>query len=70
LATLSDNFEELAAKALELALAGDTQMLKFLLSGAYDIKSLQILDDDGAAQSFAELAKAARNTQRSDDADE
>lgn len=65
LACMTDNFDALVAKALELALDGDTSMLKFLLGAGFDIKSLQILDDSGAAQSFAELAKMAR-TEKAD----
>jgi hypothetical protein len=58
-ALLLENFDDLAEVALHLAKRGDVSMLKFLLGGAFDIKALQILDDEGVAQSFADLAKKA-----------
>lgn len=59
---LSENFEALASKAMEMALAGDVTLLKFLLSSGFDVKAFQVLDQDGQAQSFAELARMARDT--------
>jgi hypothetical protein len=58
-ALLLDHFEDLSKVALELALKGDTAMLKFLLGGAFDVKALQVLDDKDNAATFAELAKKA-----------
>lgn len=57
---LLENFDDLAKVALHLAIEEqDVAMLKFLLSSAFDVKSLQVLDDEGNAASFAELAKRA-----------
>ncbi len=58
---IDDNFDALSEKAVKLALAGEVQTLKFLLTAGYDIRAMQLLDDDGTALDFASLAKKARD---------
>lgn len=61
LQVIDKNFDKLSEKAVKLALAGEPQMLKFLLQAGYEVRALQVLDDDGHAVNFAELAKRARD---------
>ena len=63
LKVIDKNFEALSERAIQMALAGEPQMLKFLLQAGYDIKALQVLDNDGHAVDFAELARKARDAQ-------
>ena len=61
LKVIDKNFDELSERAVQLAKAGDAQLLKFLLQAGYEVRALQVLDDDGKALDFAELAKRARD---------
>jgi hypothetical protein len=58
---INENFEDLAATAIRMAKAGEPQMLKFILGAGFDIRAMQVLDDEGVALDFAELAKKARD---------
>jgi hypothetical protein len=61
LKVIDKNFDDLSEKAVKMAKAGEPQMLKFLLQAGYEVRALQVLDDDGIAIDFAELAKKARD---------
>jgi hypothetical protein len=61
LKVIDDNFDSLSKKAVQMAEHGDTTMMKFLLQAGYEVRALQVLDDDGKALDFAALAKRARD---------